>query len=185
MSYDTIDINKEGAIDWLTLNRPERLNAINPQMCDELQDYFGKLQFDHSVRVVVLRGAGRAFCAGYDITEVDSVVAGPVRGMRFQRQASEVFMRMHRAPQPIVCLAHGATTGGGLVFAVASDVRIVSLDVKMNVVMIKVGLTGCDVGISYFLPPSGWAIDRRRINDDRTLHRRRACPSPRTGVGSG
>jgi enoyl-CoA hydratase/carnithine racemase len=152
MSYDTIEIDKEGAIDWVTLNRPERLNAINPQMCDELQDYFGRLQFDHSVRVVVLRGAGRAFCAGYDITEVDGVVAGPVRGMRFQRQISEVIMRMHRSPQPIVCLAHGATTGGGLAFALVSDVRIVSLDVKINVAMVKIGLTGCDVGISYFLP---------------------------------
>ena len=59
---------------------------------------------------------------------------------------------MHRAPQRIVCLAHGATTGGGLAFALVSDVRIVSLDVKINVAMVKIGLTGCDVGISYFLP---------------------------------
>ncbi|MFP6682821.1 MAG: enoyl-CoA hydratase/isomerase family protein [Gammaproteobacteria bacterium] len=152
MAYDTIEIAQEGAVDWLTLNRPERLNVINPQMCDELQHYFGKLQFDHNVRVVVLTGAGRAFCAGYDLKEADGVVAGPVQGMRFQRQVSEVFMRMHRAPQPIICLAHGATTGGGLAFALASSVRIVSQDVKMNVAMVKVGLTGCDVGISYFLP---------------------------------
>jgi len=152
MAYDTIEIKTEGAIDWLTLNRPDRLNVINPLMCDELQDYFGRLQFDHSVRVVVLRGAGRAFCAGYDLKEAGGVVAGPVTGMRFQRQVSEVFMRMHRAPQPIVCLAHGATTGGGFAFALAADVRIVANDVKMNVAMVKVGLTGCDVGISYFLP---------------------------------
>lgn len=152
MAYDTIEITKEGAIDWLCLNRPERLNTINPQMCDELQDYFGRLQFDHSVRVVILRGAGRAFCAGYDLKEADGVVAGPVTGLRFQRQVSEVYMRMHRAPQPIICLAHGAATGGGLAFVLASDVRIVAGDVKMNVAMVKVGLTGCDVGISYFLP---------------------------------
>jgi enoyl-CoA hydratase len=65
---------------------------------------------------------------------------------------SEVFMRMRRCPQPIICLAHGATTGGGFAFALACDVRIVASDVKMNVAMVKVGLTGCDVGISYFLP---------------------------------
>jgi enoyl-CoA hydratase/carnithine racemase len=152
MTYETIEIVKEGAIDWLTLNRPERLNVINPSMCDELQDYFGRLQFDHAVRVVILRGAGRAFCAGYDLNETDGVVAGPVRGMRFQRQVSEIFMRMHRAPQPIICLAHGAATGGGFAFALAADVRIVATDVKMNVAMVKVGMTGCDVGISYFLP---------------------------------
>lgn len=152
MAYTTIAIEKEGAIDWLSLNRPDRMNAINPKMCDELQDYFGSLQFDHSVRVVILRGAGRAFCAGYDIKDADGVSAGPVSGMRFQRQVSEVYMRMQRAPQPIICLAHGATTGGGLAFVLASDVRIVSKDVKMNVAMVKIGLTGCDVGISYFLP---------------------------------
>jgi enoyl-CoA hydratase/carnithine racemase len=175
MAYDTIEIKQEGAIDWLTLNRPTRLNVINPQMCDELQDYFGKLQFDHSVRVVVLRGAGRAFCAGYDLKETEGVVAGPVRGMRFQRQVSEVFMRMHRAPQPIICLAHGATTGGGLAFALASDVRIVSHDVKMNVAMIKVGLTGCDVGISYFLPRAvGQSIAAELMMTGRFINAERA-----------
>ena len=152
MSYKTIEIKKEGVIDWLTLNRPDRLNAMNPLMCDELQDYFGTLQFDHAVRVVILSGAGRAFCAGYDLKEAAGVSIGPVPGMRFQRQVSEIYMRMHRAPQPIVCLAHGATTGGGFAFALASDVAIVTPDVKMNVAMVKIGLTGCDVGISYFLP---------------------------------
>lgn len=152
MNYETIEIEKEGAIDWVSLNRPDTLNAINPQMCDELQDYFGALQVDYAVRIVILRGAGRAFCAGYDLNAAAGVSSGPVRGMRFQRQVSEVFMRMRRCPQPIVCLAHGATTGGGLAFALASDVRIVATDARINVAMVKMGLTGCDVGISYFLP---------------------------------
>ena len=152
MTYKTIEVNKEGAIDWLSLNRPDRLNTMNPLMCDELQDYFGRLQFDHSVRVVVLRGNGRAFCAGYDLKDANGVSAGAISGMRFQRQVSEIYLRMQRSPQAIVCLAHGATTGGGFAFALASDVTIVTHDVKMNVAMAKVGLTGCDVGISYFLP---------------------------------
>lgn len=152
MAYQTLKITHEGAIDWLCLDRPDRLNTINPLMCDELQDYFDKLTRNYAVRVVILRGAGRAFCAGYDLKEADGVSAGPIIGMTVQRQVSEVFMRMRRCPQPIICLAHGATTGGGFAFALASDVRIVARDVKMNVAMIKVGLTGCDVGISYFLP---------------------------------
>ncbi len=152
MDYATLDIRHEQSVDWLTLNRPDRLNAINPRMCDELQDYFAGLQFRHDVRVVILRGAGRAFCAGYDLDEADGVSAGPVPGMRFQRQVSEIYLRMQRAPQPIICLAQGATTGGGLAFVLASDVRIVATNVRMNVAMVKVGLTGCDVGISYFLP---------------------------------
>ena len=152
MAYETITVTHDGATDWLCLNRPERLNTINPRMCDELQDYFGGLQNHHATRVVILRGAGRAFCAGYDLKDADRVSAGPIIGMNVQRQVSEVFIRMRRCPQPIICLAHGATTGGGFAFALASDVRIVARDVRMNVAMIKVGLTGCDVGISYFLP---------------------------------
>ena len=130
MKYATIAVHTDGAIDWLSLNRPDQLNAINPQMCDELQDYFGGLQFNHSVRVVVLRGAGRHFCAGYDLHAAAGVSAGPVSGMRFQRQVSEVYVRMRRCPQPIVCLAHGAATGGGFAFALASDVRIVAAEGK-------------------------------------------------------
>lgn len=152
MDYTTIAITHDGAVDWLCLNRPDRLNTITPEMCDELQHYFEGLERTQSVRVVVLRGAGRAFCAGYDLKSAGPVSDGPVVGMRVQRQVSEVFMRMRRCPQPIICLAHGATTGGGLAFALASDVRIAARDVKMNVAMVKVGLTGCDVGISYFLP---------------------------------
>lgn len=149
--YRTITIQREGAIDWLCLNRPDRLNTITPLMCEELREYFDGLQRTLETRVVVMHGAGRAFCAGYDLKEAGPVSSGPVMGINVQRQVSEVFMRMRRCPQPIICLAHGATTGGGFAFALASDVRIVSHDVKMNVAMVKVGLTGCDVGISYFL----------------------------------
>ena len=152
MNYQTIEIRKEGALDWLTLNRPDQLNAINPQMCEELQDYFGALQFNHEVRVVILRGAGRGLCAGYDLHAAEGVSGGPVIGMRFQRQVAEVYQRMRRCPQPIVCLGHGPATGGGFAFLLAADVRVVTPDVKMNVAMVKIGLTGCDVGISYFLP---------------------------------
>ena len=69
MSYETLLIEKRGAVDWVTLNRPEALNTLNGQLVDELLDYFGKLYFDRSVRIVVLRGAGRAFCAGLDLKQ--------------------------------------------------------------------------------------------------------------------
>lgn len=175
MHYETIAIDKEGAVDWLTLNRPQRLNAITPRMCDELQDYFARLQFDHTVRVVILRGAGRGFCAGYDLDAAGPVGSGPVTGMRVQRQVSEVFVRMRRCPQPVICLAHGATTGGGLAFALACDVRIAASDVRMNVAMVKVGLTGCDVGISYFLPRSvGQSIAAELMMTGRMVDAERA-----------
>ncbi|MEM7541567.1 MAG: enoyl-CoA hydratase/isomerase family protein [Pseudomonadota bacterium] len=176
MDYETIEARNEGAIEWLVLNRPERLNGINPRMCDELQDYFVGLSTRHDVRVVLLKGAGRAFCAGYDIKEADAVSQGPVKGIRAQRQVSEIFMRMRRCPQPIINLAHGAATGGGLAFALASDVRIAASNAKFNVAMVKVGLTGCDVGISYFLPrtigrsaASEMMMTGRMVNAERAL----------------
>ena len=151
MTYETIEVNSDGQIDWLTLNRPDNLNSINPLMCDELQHYFSSLQNNHDVRVVILRGNGRHFCAGYDINDADGVSEGPIQGMRFQRQVSDVIRLMRQCPQPIINLAHGAATGGGLAFALACDVRIAADNVRFNVAMVKIGLTGCDVGISYFL----------------------------------
>jgi enoyl-CoA hydratase len=174
--YQALRLEREGAIDWLCLHRPDRLNAMDGRMCDELQDYFGALSTRHATRVVVLRGAGRAFCAGYDLKAAQEVTAGPVRGLRAQRQASEIILRMRRCPQPIVCLLHGAATGGGLALALAADVRIAAPSARMNVAMVRVGLTGCDVGISYLLPRAVGAsvaaelmLTGRFIDADRAL----------------
>ena len=120
MTSGILQVAKEGAVDWVTLNRPERLNALNPALVDELLDYFHNLQFDHSVRVVVLQGAGRAFCAGLDLKEnanrnasAGPTVGGAAEGMRAQRRIAEIVMRMRRAPQPVISLVQGAASGGG------------------------------------------------------------------------
>jgi enoyl-CoA hydratase/carnithine racemase len=152
-SYDTLQVTKEGAIDWLTLNRPEALNAMSRTMMLELQHYFGSLYTDHSVRVVVLRGAGRGFCAGLDLKEDrSSEPGGAVTGLRVQRRVSEIVLRMRRAPQPIISLIHGPASGGGFALALASDIRIAGPKARMNAAFIRIGLTACDVGVSYFLP---------------------------------
>ncbi|MAT84116.1 MAG: enoyl-CoA hydratase [Gammaproteobacteria bacterium] len=151
--YETLSIEKEGGIDWLTLNRPAALNAMSRTMMLELQHYFGELYTDHSVRVVILRGAGRGFCAGLDLKEDRSdEPSGAVTGLRVQRRVSEVVMRMRRAPQPIVSLIHGPASGGGFALALASDIRIAGPKARMNAAFIRIGLTACDVGVSYFLP---------------------------------
>lgn len=152
-SYETLLVEKEGAIDWLTLNRPEALNAMSRTMMLELQHYFGELYTDHSVRVVILRGAGRAFCAGLDLKEDRSdEPAGAVTGLRVQRRVSEIVMRMRRAPQPVISLIHGPASGGGFALALASDIRLAGPNARMNAAFIRIGLTACDVGVSYFLP---------------------------------
>ena len=152
-SYETLVVEKEGPIDWLTLNRPESLNSMSRTMMLELQHYFGKLYTDNNVRVVVLTGAGRGFCAGLDLKEdLSDEPKGPVAGMRIQRRVSEIMMRMRRAPQPIISLINGAASGGGFGLTLASDIRIAAPGVKMNAAFIRIGLTACDVGVSYFLP---------------------------------
>jgi len=152
-TYETLTVEKEGAIDWLTLNRPSVLNAMSRTMMLELQHYFGGLYTDHSVRVVLLAGAGRGFCAGLDLKE-DRVgeESGPVAGLRVQRRVSEIVMRMRRAPQPIISLINGPASGGGFALVLASDIRIAAPAARMNAAFIRIGLTACDVGVSYFLP---------------------------------
>ena len=151
-SYETLLVEKEGPIDWLTLNRPEALNAMSRTMMLELQHYFGSLYTNHEVRVVILRGAGRGFCAGLDLKEERAEPAGAVTGLRVQRRVSEIVMRMRRAPQPVISLIHGPASGGGFALALASDIRIAGPKARMNAAFIRIGLTACDVGVSYFLP---------------------------------
>lgn len=156
-AYKTLIVKKDGAVDRVTLNRPDALNAMNPELVDELQDYFGKLYTDHSVRVVVLKGAGRAFCAGLDLKDRsnrDDRGAGdsPQAGLVSQRRISEIVMRMRRCPQPIISLVHGPACGGGFALVLASDIRIAGASARMNAAFIRIGLSACDIGVSYFLP---------------------------------
>ena len=151
-AFRSLDIRAQAGIHFVILNRPERLNAIDAGMAQDLSDYFGALQSDQSVRVVVLKGAGRHFCAGLDLNEVDAFSSGTAANLRLQRSFSEIVMRMRRCPQPIVALIHGAASGGGFAIALAADVRYAAVDARMNVAMARIGLSGCDMGISYFLP---------------------------------
>ena len=154
--YETIAVRHDGAVDYLTLNRPETLNAITSQMVTELRSYFGGLLENTDTRVVVMQGAGRAFCAGLDIKAAggaDSSGHQPVgAGWGFQGYLAEVYLLMRRCPQPIISLIQGPACGGGFAFALASDVRIAADNVRMNAAFIRIGLSACDMGTSYFLP---------------------------------
>jgi enoyl-CoA hydratase len=122
-------------------------------MVDELRDYFGGLQRDAKTRVVVIRGAGRGFCAGLDLKEEPADGMRTVQGgLRSQRHISELVMLMRRAPQVFIACVHGAACGGGFALALAADVRIAGESARMNAAFIRIGLSACDVGVSYFLP---------------------------------
>ena len=153
MSYVTLDVKQEGQVSWVTLNRPESLNALDRTMVAELGEYFRGLRTDRATRVVVLRGAGRAFCAGLDLKEEGNGDMDTVQGgLRSQRSISELVMLMRRAPQPLIACVHGAACGGGFALALASDVRIAGASARMKAAFIRIGLSACDVGVSYFLP---------------------------------
>ncbi len=176
MSYQTLLIRKEGPVDWVTLNRPDSLNALNAQLIDDLLDYTQSLYWDKAVRVVVLRGAGRAFCAGLDLKARDNSPRSPSTGLTSQRRISEIVMRMRRAPQPFISLVHGPACGGGFAFALASDIRIAGTSARMNAAFIRIGLSACDIGVSYFLPrlvgvsvASELMLTGRFINAERAL----------------
>jgi enoyl-CoA hydratase len=152
--YDTLTVERDGAIDWLTLNRPGRLNAITGTMVRELWSYFTALEQDYSRRVVIMRGAGTAFCAGLDIkarSDQDEQLpppspAGPSPSL------SGIIKAMRRCPQPVIALVRGPACGGGLAFALAADVRIAGASARMNDAFIRLGISGCELGLSYFLP---------------------------------
>lgn len=175
--YQTISVERRGQVDWLTLNRPDALNSINAAMVGELNDYFGKLYHDRSVRVVVMRGAGKAFCAGLDIKEHREEQEIPFGGgFGFQGFLADVYIKMRRCPQPILSLIHGAACGGGFAFALASDIRIAGESARMNSAFIRIGLSSCDMGVSYFLPrlvgasiASELMLTGRFINAQRAL----------------
>jgi enoyl-CoA hydratase len=153
--YETLRVEREGHLTWATLDRPHALNALSRAMVTDLRDFFAGLADDREARVVVLRGAGRAFCAGLDLKEAG---AGGGEGgsaaaaLRGQRRVSEIVLLMRRAPQPIVAAVRGAACGGGFALALAADVRIAGASARMNAAFIRLGLSACDVGVSYFLP---------------------------------
>lgn len=152
MEYESIEVRREGGLAWCTLNRPDALNAMNQSLVDELRDFFGGLPADRETRVVILRGAGRAFCAGLDLKNPPGLGSGLSDHVRGQRYISELALLMRRAPQPVICCVHGAAAGGGFALALASDVRLAGESARMNAAFIRIGLSACDVGVSYFLP---------------------------------
>ncbi|WP_313670887.1 enoyl-CoA hydratase/isomerase family protein [Sandarakinorhabdus sp.] len=175
MTYETISIEQRGPVDWLTLNRPDALNSINNQMVADLSDYFGRLFNARHTRIVVMKGAGRAYCAGLDIKAQGTQEAPFAGGFGFQGWLADVYVKMRRCPQPIISLIHGAACGGGFAFALASDIRIAAQSARMNAAFIKLGLSSCDMGTSYFLPRLvGASLAAELMMTGRFIHADRA-----------
>jgi len=178
MSYATLELRREGPVTWCTLSRPEALNALDRTLVDEYRDFLSSLARDRATRIVVLRGAGRAFCAGLDLKQGGAAEpggGGVPAGLRGQRHISEIALWMRRLPQVFVACVHGAACGGGFMLALASDLRIAGESARMNAAFIKLGLSGCDVGVSYLLPRLvGASLAAELILTGRFLHAEKA-----------
>ena len=141
----------------ITLDRPDRLNALSWALVDELHAVLDALAADNDVRVIVLTGAGRGFCAGLDLTERTGSsrsrgLTGPAAALRTQEHIANVMLKLRSVPQPVVAAVNGVAVGGGLALACYSDIRVAAESARFGVQFIKVGLSGCDVGVSYALP---------------------------------
>jgi len=128
--YETIEVKKEPPIGWIILNRPHRLNAMNPKMLEELDEAIDDLAIDRSIKVIVFTGSGgRAFSAGADITSFSEILSAEnkvVMAYTLSVRFNEIFRKIERAPKPVVAAIDGYALGGGLELALACDFRIAS-----------------------------------------------------------
>jgi enoyl-CoA hydratase len=141
----------------LTLDRPDRLNAITFEMVDELHAALDELDVDNQCRVLIITGEGRGFCSGLDLREISPSSAstgldGHHAALRGQAHIANLVPHLRSIPQPVIAAINGPAFGGGLALACACDVRVATESARLCVQFIRVGLTGCDIGISYTLP---------------------------------
>jgi len=139
-------------IGWITLDRPKVSNAISPALAHDLVKYIPLLGAQPKVRVVVLQGTGKNFCAGFDLNHVNDISSTTEGSIRLQRLMADIVVLLRRIPQPVIAAVQGAASGAGFAMTLAADVRYATPEARMNVAMARIGLTGCDMGISYFLP---------------------------------
>ena len=141
----------------LTLNRPSNLNAMSSELVGELHERIDEVRADRSCRAVVLTGAGRGFCAGLDLRGYGTPpgaddLAGVPLGFATQQHIAALVPALRALHQPVIAAVNGAAAGGGLALALASDVRIAGASARFNVAFVRIGLSGCDIGVSWLLP---------------------------------
>jgi enoyl-CoA hydratase/carnithine racemase len=138
----------------VTLDRPDKLNALTFEIYAQLRDLMSDLRRDDAVKVVIITGAGRAFCAGGDVHEIiGELLRRDVREhLEFARMTGALIQNMRLLDKPIIAAVNGVAAGAGAVIALAADLRLASEQAKFAFLFTKVGLTGADMGAAYLLP---------------------------------
>jgi enoyl-CoA hydratase len=153
-----IRVDRDGRVAVVTMEDPDRYNALSTPMVDGLRDAFARLRDDRSVRAIVLTGAGKGFCSGANLAGGDApppmaADRGPVGRVHFaQEHLAELILAIAEARQPVIAAVSGAAVGGGLALALACDLRVTSPDAFFSCQFVRVGMSSCDVGTSYTLP---------------------------------
>ncbi len=147
-----VDANTQVAT--ITLNRPERLNALTFEVYKELRDTFQRLDTEPGVRAIIITGAGRAFCSGGDVEDIIGALLGrDLKALQeFTRLTCDLILAMRRCRRPIVGALNGTVAGAGAVIAAASDIRVAAESAKIAFLFTKVGLSGADMGAAWLLP---------------------------------
>ena len=147
---------REG-IALVTLNRPGSLNAMTSEMVELLHRRLDDIAVNRDVRVVVLTGAGRGFCAGLDLGGYGAAPGyawnGAVeKGLAIQKHIASLIPHLRSLPQPVIAAVNGPASGGGFALVLGSDIRIAASSARFNAAFIRIGLSACDIGTSWLLP---------------------------------
>jgi len=147
-------VHPESGVATITLNRPERLNALTFEVYAELRDTFAALDTEPGVRAVVITGTGRAFCTGGDVEDIiGALFARDRAGLReFTRMTCDVVRNIRRCRRPVIAALNGTVAGAGAVIATACDVRIAAESARIAFLFTRVGLSGADMGVAWLLP---------------------------------
>ena len=148
------ECDERTSVATITLNRPERLNALTFEVYDELRDTFRALDGDEGVRAILITGAGRGFCSGGDVKEIIGALLGADYEtlLGFTRTTCDLVLAMRECGCPIVAALNGTVAGAGAVIAAACDVRVAAEAAKIAFLFTKVGLSGADMGAAWLLP---------------------------------
>jgi enoyl-CoA hydratase/carnithine racemase len=146
-------------VEVITLNRPDRLNAITSELVEELHQALDAVMVDDSCRALIITGAGRGFCAGFDLKSDMATDAARAertttvsQGYKDQRRWGDLVAHVRRVMVPVIAAVNGPAAGGGFALALAADLRVASTAASFLVANVKIGLSGGEMGISYFLP---------------------------------
>jgi enoyl-CoA hydratase/carnithine racemase len=144
----------ESAVTTITLNRPDRLNALTFEVYNELRDTFRALDTEPGVRAIVITGAGKGFCSGGDVHDIIGALVGSDarRLLEFTRMTCDLIRAMRECRRPIVAAVNGTCAGAGAVIAAACDIRVAAASARIAFLFTKVGLSGADMGAAWLLP---------------------------------